>query len=115
MRVHRVVAIAFLALQCIRPLAAAPAIRDGSSCERAILAEGEYKHSVDWEWNYLHKNFRGRTPSEHALTQRNGRTYDKFVFADGKVVYFDVTRFAGEICKKRTKSLGHLMDEMGIK
>jgi hypothetical protein len=35
--------------------------------------------------------------------------------AGDKTVYFDVTRFAGEIYKKRTKSLGQLMDEMGIK
>ncbi len=53
-------------------------------------------------------------PKEHALIQHKGRTYDQFVFSD-RVVYCDVTRFAGQIFKKRTKSLGEIMDEAGIK
>ena len=95
------VVFVFAILLCIRPLTGAAQVRDGSSFERAILVEGGYKHSVDWEWNYLHKYFRARgLPREHALSRHNGGTYDKFVFTDGKVVIFDVTRFAGEIFKK---------------
>ena len=107
--------VVFAVLLCIPSLDGAAQIRDGSSFERAILVEGDYKHSVDWEWNYLHKYFRGRgLPREHALTRHNGRTYDKFVFTDGKVVIFDVTRFAKEIFKKRDIDLPKLMREMGI-
>src|SRR5687768_3368697 len=115
MNASRAVAVLLFAILLgIRPLAGAAPVRDGSSFERAILVEGEYKHSVDWEWNYLKKNLRLRgLPKEHALTQHKGRTYDKFVFSD-RVVYFDVTRFAGQIFKKRTKSLEQLMREMGI-
>jgi len=98
----------------VAALATAAVTRDGSSFERAILVEGDYKHSVDWEWNYLHKHYPGRMPSEHALTQHDGRTYDKFVFGGGKVVYFDVTRFAGQIFKKNNKSLDQMMKEAGI-
>ena len=47
------------------------------------------------------------------MTQHKGRTYDRFVFSE-RVVYFDVTRFAGQMFKKRTKSLEQLMKEMGI-
>ena len=94
-------------------------VRDGSSFERAILVPGDYKGSVDWEWNYLRKKYGRRAmPKEHALTRHKGRTYDKFVFSTARgdeVIYFDVTRFEKEIFKKRTKSLGQLMDEMGIK
>jgi hypothetical protein len=105
----------FLAIVLSIPsFAVAADLRDGSSYERAILVEGDYKHSVDWEWDYLRKNFRGHgMPKEQALTQHNGRTYDKFVFSD-KIVYFDVTRFEKQIFKKRTKSLPELMKEMGI-
>jgi len=109
------VVFVFAILLFIRSLTGAAQVRDGSSFERAILVEGDYKHSVDWEWNYLHKYFRGRgLPREHALTRHNDRTYDKFVFTDGKVVIFDVTRFAGEIFKKRDIDLPKLMREMGI-
>lgn len=113
------IAVLFLAILLGTPsLAAAAEVRDGSSFERAILVEGDYEHSVDWEWNYLRKNFRGRgLPKEHALTQHNGRTYDKFVFSTArgdKVVYFDVTRFAKRIFKKRSSTLPELMKEMGI-
>jgi hypothetical protein len=109
------VVLVFAILLCIRSLTGAAQVRDGSSFERAILVEGDYKHSVDWEWNYLHKYFRGRgLPREHALTRQNGRTYDRFVFTDGKVVIFDVTRFAREIFKKRDIDLPKLMREMGI-
>jgi hypothetical protein len=112
----RAVVIPFFAILLgISSLADATPVQDGSSFERAIPAQGDYEHYVDWEWNYLHKNFfpgRG-LPKEHALTQHKGRTYDKFVFGD-RVVYFDVTRFAGQIFKKRTKSLEQLMKEMGI-
>jgi hypothetical protein len=95
-------------------LAAAAPVRDGSSFERAILVQGGYERSVDWEWNYLRRNLGLRgAPKEHALTQHKGRTYDKFVFSN-RVVYFDVTRFEGQIFKKRTKSLEQLMKEMGI-
>ncbi len=105
----------FVILLCSQSLTGAAQVRDGSNFERAILVEGDYKHSVDWEWNYLHKFFRGRgLPREHALTRRNGRKYDKFFFTDGKVVIFDVTRFAGEIFKKRDIDLPKLMREMGI-
>jgi hypothetical protein len=110
-----VVVIVFAILVCLPSLGGAARVRDGSSFERAILVEGDYKHSVDWEWNYLRKYFRGRgLPREHALTRHNGRTYDKFVFTDGKVVIFDVTRFAREIFKKRDIDLPKLMREMGI-
>jgi hypothetical protein len=115
MNTHRTLALLlFATLLGIPSLAGAAQVRDGSSFERAILVEGDYEHSVDWEWNYLRKHFGGRgLPKEHALTQRKGRTYDKFVFSD-RVVYFDVTRFAGQIFKKSTKSLEQLMKEMGI-
>jgi hypothetical protein len=95
-------------------VAAAEIVRDGSSFERAILVPGDYKHSVRWEWDYLHRHFRDRIPTEQALTQQNGRTYDRFVFAGSKVLYFDVTRFVGEIFKKRTKSVEQIMKELGI-
>ena len=96
------------------PLAAAAVTRDGSSFERAVLVEGDYAHSVDWEWNYLKKTLGLRgLPRERALTQHKGRTYDKFVFS-GKVVYFDVTRFEKRIFKKSTKSLEQMMKEMDI-
>jgi hypothetical protein len=114
MRTSRIVAVLFFAtMLSVRSFGAAGA-RDGSSFERAILVEGDYKHSVDWEWDYLRKNFRGHgMPKEHALTQHNGRTYDKFVFSD-KVVYFNVTRFEKEIFKKRDIDLPTLMKQMGI-
>ena len=116
MNTPRTVIILLVALLLgIPSLARAGQGRDGSSFERAILVEGDYKHSVDWEWNYLHKHFSGGgLPREHALTQQKGRTYDKFVFSSGKVVYFDVTRFAGQIFKKNTKSLEQMMKEAGI-
>jgi len=115
MNTSRTAAMLFFAILLgVRSLAGAALVRDGSSFERAILVQGDYEHSVDWEWNYLKKDLRLRgLPKEHALTQHNGRTYDKFVFSD-RVVYFDVTRFAGQIFKKRTKSLEQLMKEMGI-
>ena len=98
MNTSRALAVLFFAILLgIPSLAAAAEVRDGSSFERAILVQGDYKHSVDWEWNYLRKNLRLRgMPREHALTQHKGRTYDEFVF-NNKVVYFDVTRFAGQI------------------
>ena len=109
-----IAALLLAAAVSIPSFAVAADVRDGSSFERAILVEGDYKHSVDWEWDYLRKNFRDHgMPKEQALTQHNGRTYDKFVFSD-KVVYFDVTRFEKQIFKKRTKSLPELMKEMGI-
>jgi hypothetical protein len=116
MNTARTVAILFFAILLnISTIAAAAPVRDGSSFERAILVQGDYKRSVDWEWNYLRNELRLRAaPKEHALTQHKGRTYDVFVFPSGKVVYFDVTRFAGQIFKKRTKSLEQLMKEMGI-
>ena len=107
------VVLAFVILLSIPSGRGAAQIRDGSSFERAILVEGDYEHSVDWEWAYLKKHFGGRMPKEQGLTQHKGRTYDRFVFSD-RVVYFDVTRFAGQIFKKRTKSLAELMKEMGI-
>jgi hypothetical protein len=108
------IAVLFFAiLFSVSPLAAAAEVRDGSSFERAILVQGDYEHSGDWEWNYLRKHFRSRMPKEHALTQHKGRTYDQFVFSD-RVVYFDVTRFASQIFKKRTKSLEQIMKEAGI-
>jgi hypothetical protein len=110
----RFVAILFVAIALPPSLAVAAGVRDGSSFERAILVEGDYKHSVDWEWDYLKKKMGLRgVPREHALTQHNGRTYDKFVFND-RVVYFDVTRFEKQIFKKSTKSLEQMMKEMGI-
>jgi hypothetical protein len=119
MNASRTLAVLFFAVVLSIPsLAAADDLRDGSSLERAILVEGDYAHSVDWEWNYLSKKFGGRgIPKEQALTRHSGRTYDRFVWgtaAGDKVVYFDVTRFAGQIFKKRTKSLEQLMKEMGI-
>ena len=108
----------FAILLAIPSRVGAAEVRDGSSFERAILVEGDYDHSVDWEWNYLRKRFGGRgIPKEHALTQHKGGTYDRFVFSTAggdKVVYFDVTRFAGQIFKKNSKSLPELMKEMGI-
>jgi hypothetical protein len=114
MRTARFVVLLFLAIALLPSLAIAAVVRDGSSFERAILVEGDYKHTVDWEWDYLKKKMGLRgMPKEQALTQHNGRTYDKFVFSD-RVVYFDVTRFEKEIFKKRTKSLEQLMREHGI-
>src|SRR5438045_3131673 len=100
MNTRRSLALLFFAILLgMRSLAGAAQVRDGSSFERAILVEGDYKHSVDWEWDYLKKKFGGRgMPKEHALTQHKGRTYDRFVFSTAggdKVIYFDVTRFAG--------------------
>jgi hypothetical protein len=114
MRIHRFVALLFLAIALVPSLAVAAVVRDGSSFERAILVEGDYKHSVDWEWNYLKKTLRLRgLPREQALTQHNGRTYDRFVFRD-RVVYFDITRFEKQIFKKNHKSLEQMMKEAGI-
>jgi len=39
------------------PLVSAKEVRDGSSFERAILVQGDYEDSVDWEWAYLMKEF----------------------------------------------------------
>jgi hypothetical protein len=104
----------FLVSFSVAPLAVAAVTRDGLSFERAILVEGNYKHSVDWEWDYLKRKMGLRgMPKEQELTQHNGRTYDKFVFS-GRVVYFDITRFEKEIFKMRTKSLEQLMKEKGI-
>ena len=119
MDAFRIVAIlSFAILLDVFSVAAAGEVRDGSSFERAILVPGNYEHSVVWEWNYLSKQFGGRgIPKEQALTQHGGRTYERFVWgtsAGDRVVYFDVTRFAGQIFKKRTKSLEQLMKEMGI-
>jgi hypothetical protein len=101
MRAHFLVAIVFLTVFAV---ASAAEVRDGSSFERAILVQGDYEHSVDWEWAYLKKLFWGRgMPKEHGLMQHNGRWYDRFVFSTSggdKVVYFDVTRFAGRITRK---------------
>jgi hypothetical protein len=115
MNACRIVAVLIFAILLRNPsIAAAAEARDGSSFERAILVQGGYEHSVDWEWNYLKQNLRLRgLPKEHALTQHKGRTYDRFVFSN-RVVYFDVTRFAGQIFEKRTKSLEQLMKEMDI-
>src|SRR5437868_1342501 len=101
MRTSPIVVVLFLPIVLsVLSFAAAAGVRDGSSFERAILVEGDYRHSVDWEWDFLRKNFRGHgMPKEQALTQHNGRTYDKFVFSD-KIVYFDVTRFEKQIFKK---------------
>ena len=104
MNIRRPLALLFIAvLLGIPSLAGAAQVRDGSSFERAILVEGDYEHSVDWEWNYLRKHFGRGVPKEHALTQHKGRTYDVFVFFSGRAVYFDVTRFASRIFKKRNK------------
>jgi hypothetical protein len=114
MRIPRFVALLFLAIALVPSLTVAAFIRDGSSFERAILVEGDYKHSVDWEWNYLKKTLRlPGLPREQALTQHNGRTYDRFVFSD-RVVYFDITRFEKQIFKKNNKSLEQMMKEAGI-
>jgi hypothetical protein len=114
MRIPRLVALLFLPIALVPSLTVAAVVRDGSSFERAILVEGDYKHSVDWEWDYLKKRLRLRgLPKEQALTQHNGRTYDRFVFSD-RVVYFDVTRFEKQIFKKSNKSLEQMMKEMGI-
>jgi hypothetical protein len=114
MRTPWIVAALFLAIiLSIRSLAAA-VVRDGSSFERAIVVEGDYKHSVDWEWNYLKKTLRlPGLPKEQALTQHNGRTYDRFVLSD-RVVFFDITRFEKQIFKKNNKSLEQMMKEAGI-
>ena len=115
MKPFRAITALFFAILSV---ASAAEIRDGSSFDRAILVQGDYKHSVDWEWNYLRQKFGGRgMPKEHALTQHNDRTYDRFVFSTAggdKTIYFDVTRFAGEIFKKRDIDLPKLMKEMGI-
>jgi hypothetical protein len=114
MCIPRFVALLFLAIALVPSLAVAAVVRDGSSFERAILVEGDYKQSVDWEWNYLKKTLRLRgLPREQALTQHNGRTYDRFVFSD-RVVYFDITRFEKQIFKKNNKSLEQMMKEAGI-
>jgi hypothetical protein len=100
MRTHILLA-AFLA---IFSMAGAAEVRDGSSFERAILVQGGYEQSVDWEWAYLKKLFWGRgMPKEHGFMQHNGRWYDCFVFTTSsgdKVIYFDVTRFADRITRK---------------
>ena len=116
MSMPRILALICLAIlfHLSTPAVAADVVRDGSSFERAILVQGDYKHSVRWEWNYLHRNFPDRIPTEQVLTQHNGRTYETFAFVGGKILYFDVTRFAGEIFKKRTKSVEQIMRELGI-
>jgi hypothetical protein len=114
MRTPWIVAALFLAIILSIPSLGAAVVRDGSSFERAILVEGDYKHSVDWEWNYLKKTLRlPGLPKEQALTQHNGRTYDRFVFSD-RVVFFDITRFEKQIFKKNNKSLEQMMKEAGI-
>ena len=116
MSTPRAFALLCVALLFLYPAVAAAVevVRDGSSFERAILVPGDYKHSVRWEWDYLHRHFPDRIPTEQALIQHNGRTYDRFVFGGGKVLYFDITRFAGEIFKKRSKSVEQIMKELGI-
>jgi hypothetical protein len=111
----RIIAVILLAVCLGLPAVVhAAEVRDGSTFERAILVPGDYKHYVAWEWDYLHKHFSGRIPAQQTLTRHNGRTYDEFVFVGGKLLYFDITRFSGEIFKKRTKSVEQIMKELGI-
>jgi hypothetical protein len=91
MRPHRVLVLVILL--SIAQIAEAAVVRDGSSFDRAILVEGDYARSVDWEWNYLRNKLGLRgPPKEHSLTQHRGRTYDVFVFPSGRAVYFDVRK-----------------------
>jgi hypothetical protein len=111
--------LTFSIVLSVSRLVAAAEIRDGSTFERAILVPGDYEHSGAWEWNYLRTHFRGLgMPKQAGLLQHNGRTYDEFVFGAArgdKFVYFDLTRFASRIYKKRTKSLDQIMKETGMK
>ena len=115
MRTPRIVIALFLAIVLSIPtLAIAAIVRDGSSFERAIVVEGDYKRSVGWEWDYLKRKLGLRgLPSEHALMRHNGGTYDRFVFSN-RVVYCDVMRFEKQIFKKSDKSLEQMMKEAGI-
>ncbi|MFC1480147.1 acid shock protein [Candidatus Omnitrophota bacterium] len=86
-----------------------PAVRDGSSIEKAIIITGKYDGSIRKEYEYLEKKYgimgQNLQMQVQSSLEQDNKSYDKMEFillpsGEKKVLYFDITEPYADLMKQ---------------